>query len=145
MKRSFAVLLLLCLLGISLFGCGKETYSYKEITGCDVSETLRIETNGGYLQSWRASILCKKANLLDVDYKPTDKDIYRMTVGYDEKDELPEWYGGMLYIYTENEQLDFVIDKEGLVYVYSPILRQAFVSVTPIDESFFADKMVDNV
>ncbi len=137
MKRLLSILLLICLLCILLFGCAKQTYSYKGITGYDISQIERIETNGGYLQSFCAGINMDKADLLDIEYKPTDKDIYSLTIGYNEKDELPSWYGGMIYIHAESDKIDFVLDNDGYIYVYSPILLKSFVSVTPIDKSFF--------
>ncbi len=121
--------------------CNNQTYGYQEITGHEISAIERIETNNGYMQSFRQSIEVEKANLLDVRFKATNKDIYSLTFGARQSNgsvDYPLGYKGLLYVGVEdNAQIEFVIWTDGHIYVYSPILKKSFVSVEKLDDRFF--------
>ncbi len=139
MKKAILILFLICSICALLCSCKEETYSFKDITGSEISAIEGIETNGGYVQSFVAPVDISKAELLNVQYKVSDKDIYSLTLGYgyNEKNELPSWYGGMIYVHTENGRIDFIFDNSGYAYFYSPVLQKSVVSTNPINKAFF--------
>ena len=52
--KKIIYLLLFIVLCVSLIGCNSKTYSYKDMTGFEISDIKRVTYSNGPLQSFRA-------------------------------------------------------------------------------------------
>ncbi len=133
-------LLFFLLFTLVLTACNRN-YTYEEVTSFSISSIESIETNGGHLQSFRANVSPEKAELLNLEYKITNKDVAALTYNCNHSNQdYPSWYGGLIYIrYSASDfETQFVIGEDGYIYSYNPILKKSFMSTEKIDISFFA-------
>ncbi len=137
MKKFLSCLLVLCC--FLLPSCGESASAYEEVTGHKIDSIERIETNNGYLQSWRGCINEEKFVFLDMEFKPTKKDIYSLTYSKheSEKSDMPYWVRGIVYVFTASGNFEFFVSADWYIYCYSSALQKSFVSKQRIDKSFF--------
>ena len=113
--------MLFIVLCVSLTGCNCKTYSYKDITGFEISDIKRVTYSNGPLQSFRAEFKGDYNKYLDVKYK---------FVGNDEKqinklEEVRENFyflfdielqnsSEIIYFYVYNNKIYFADNNVGL-------------------------------
>ncbi len=132
-------LVLVLLLIFSTVACNGATYSYKTVTGHDTASIKRIETNEGYLQSFRQTIPLERAYMLDMKFRKTDRDIYSLTFAEDMTERsLSPLYTGIIYVFAEPYDLNFLIGIDGHIYCCNPNLKESYRSVEKLNDAFFA-------
>ena len=67
--KKIIYLLLFIVLCVSLTGCNSKTYSYKDITGFEISDIKRVTYSNGPFQSFRAEFQGDYNKYLDIKYK----------------------------------------------------------------------------
>ncbi len=139
MKKIIAIVLL-CAVLMTFTACDGRKYSFEDATGYEVGRIEYIETNNGYLQSFRQTVDVKHKGLLDLEFVKTDKDIYSLTEGFDPNGtaDLAVWVRGMIYVkFSENTGIDFVFGLDDRIYCYSPLLNMSLMSTSVLDSAFF--------
>ena len=67
--KKIIYLLLFIVLCVSLTGCNSKTYSYKDMTGFEISDIKKVTYSNGPLQSFRAEFQGNYNKYLDIKYK----------------------------------------------------------------------------
>lgn len=119
--KKIIYLLLFIVLCVSLTGCNFKTYSYKDMTGFEISDIKRVTYSNGPLQSFRAEFQGDYNKYLGVKYKFVGNDEKQISKFEEVRDNFSFLFdvevqnsSEIIYFYVYNNKIYFVNNNVGL-------------------------------
>lgn len=119
--KKIIYLLLFIVLCVSLTGCNSKTYSYKDMTGFEISDIKRVTYSNGPLQSFRAEFQGNYNKYLDIKYKYIENDVKHINKFEEVRDNFNflldvevQNSSEIIYFYVYNNKIYFVNNNAGL-------------------------------